>query len=330
MYDGYAQTNMRDLLTDLKALTKTHMDGGRSTALKGLKTLKRGVLSNTNTIFPAIAFFPIQEVLYGYRNGGLYRVDRYVNIELYVKQQKVTDSGLYLQELCQDVTDMFDTYYDDWQLENEDEEATVFSFEPSSIQYETTTGNDSVIQGAVMPFTFSSWEQAPTFTVGTTILDGYTSENAKLKSIGEYLYTQMKNDSTLTNVKFHFSHATPPTLVGQGVVTSVIENSVEATRREAGRNNPNGQLDVLVWTKASPFEGTLDLNLETVEKLKDVIQAIPTMGNRCTHSFITNIQYGVNTQSNLYTSRIQVETWARQTLATETTPTEPHYTFIED
>jgi hypothetical protein len=88
-------------------------------------------------------------------------------------------------------------------------------------------------------------------------------------------------------------------------------------------------MDIIVWTKATPFEGSLDLNLETVEKIKDVIQATPTMGNRCTNSYITNIQYGVNNKSNLYTSRIQVETWARQTLPQETTPTEPHDVFVE-
>lgn len=310
MYDGYAQTDMKTLLSNLKALVKSHMDGTVSTNLKGLKTIKRGLLSATNTIFPAITFIPQSETLYGYRNGGLYRVDRNINIELFVKQQKVGDTATYLQELAHYVKDMFDSY-NDWKFESSGN-ATVFSFSPGSIEYEVTDGADSIIQVAVLPYTFSSWEQAPAFTVSSTVTE------STLKSIGEYLYDTLKDDSG-NKAKFYFNHATPPVQVGQGIVASVIENRSESNRRESGRDNPNGYLDILVWTKASPFEGALDLNLETVEQIKDVIQENQNMGGKCYSSYISSIQYGINQQAVLYASRIQVETWSYDTLPVEPT-----------
>lgn len=323
MYSGYANTTMRDLLDGLKALTKKHMDGTISTNLKGLKTIKRGLLSSTNTIFPAIAFFPLSETIYGYRNGGLYRVDRSVNIELYVKQPRVGDSGTLLRKMAEYVRMMFDSYYDDWQFINDDGDSTVFSYQPSQITYESNIGSDSILQGAILPYTFSSWEQAPDFTLSTTI-----SEN-DLRSVGEYLHDKLRVDASLSNIKFFFSHASPPIQVGQGVVSSVVETQLSSTRREAGRDNPTGSIDVLTWTKASPFEGSLDLNLETVEKIKDVIQADQHFGGKCSRSYITFIEYGVNAQSSLYASRINIETWMYDTLPQETVLTEPHDVFVE-
>lgn len=316
MYDGYTYTDMKTLLSNLKALTKKHMDGTISTNLKGLKTLKRGLLSATNTIFPAITFIPQSETIGGYRNGGIYRVDRDVNIEIFVKLNKVGDTATYLQELAHYVKNMFDSYYDDWNFEDNSGNATVFSFSPGSIQYEVTDGADSIIQAAILPYTFSSWEQAPTFIVNSTITE------YDFRSIGEFVHDTLREDTTLTQVKFFFSHATPPTQVGQGVIVSTLENRVDSNRREAGRDNPNGYLDILVWTKASPFEGTLDLNLEIVEKIKDVIQENQNMGGRCYRSYISGVDYGVNQQDVLYASRIRVETWAYKNLPTQVIATE--------
>jgi len=301
------------------------MDGSRSTNLKGFKTLKRGILSSTNTIFPAVSFFPNQEILSGYRNGGLYRIDRYVTAEIYVKQQKPTDSATYLQELSHYFQAMFDGHYDDWMFLNQDEEATVFSYSPLSIQYGSYGEKDKLIQYASIPMIFSSWEQAPEFNTSATIGE------YDLRTIGHYLHDFMRTDAiSQTQGKFFFSHAYPPIQVGAGVVVSTLENNQQSTRREAGRDNPLGRIDVLIWTKASPFEGALDLNLETVDILKDEIQCIPTMGGRCTHSYITNIQYGINQQAVLYASKIEVETWARKNAVQETIPTEPHTVFVEE
>lgn len=325
MYEGYAHTDMKMLLYDLKALVKSHMDGSRSTNLKGLKTLKRGVLSATNTIFPAVSFFPSQEVLSGYRNGGLYRVDRYVNIELYVKQPKPTDSMEYLQKLAHYFTSMFEESYDAWQFPNQDGEATVFSYNPLSIEYETIENRDQTIQSAVLPMVFSSWEQVPTFTIYPTIT------GADLRTIGEYVHDYMRTDATLGNkAKFFFSSAYPPIQVGQGVVVATIENTCDSTRREAGRLNPNSIIEIVVWTKASPFEGALDLNLEVVEMIKDLIQINQNMAGKCSRSYFTNIQYGINQQAVLYASKLELETWSYKTMTQDSVPVEPHSVFIED
>jgi hypothetical protein len=311
MYQGYAATDMKTLLYGMKALTKSHMDGSNSTNLKSVNTLKRGILSNANTIYPAISFIPIQEELKGYRNGGLYRVDRYTNIEVYVKLQRVEDTSKHLQEVCHYIKGMFEDDASDWQFPNSDEDATVFSYSPGAIQYEVISGRDQLIQRATLPYTFSSWEETPTFTTSSTI------GQYDLRSIGEYLYTQLKADTTLSEVKFFFSHSFPPITVGSGVVVSVLENLLESNRREAGRDNPTGYLDTMVWTKASPFEGSLDLNLETVELIKDVVQADQHFGGRCFRSYIDRILFGINEQASLYSSRIMIDTWAYKNITQE-------------
>jgi hypothetical protein len=309
------QTNMRDLLLDLKALAKSYMDGGKSTNLKGLKTLKRGILS-PNTIYPAIVFLPISEQLNGYRNGGVYKVDRTVNIELWTKLGRVDDTSKFLQELCHFTYDMlqFDTSFpDNWKFPNGDEDATVFFMNPGAINYETISGADSLLQRATLLFTFSSWEQAPTFTIRSTIVD------TDLRNIGEYVHDILKADSSLDSVKFFYSHSSPPIQVGNGVVVSVKENVDEHNRRESGRDNPTGYIDVIVWTKASPYEGTLDLNLETIEKIKDVLQADQQLGGKAYRSYVDRVIYGVNYDSMLYTSVLKFNTWAYKKMPSEVT-----------
>lgn len=317
------EQNMRDLLRSLKALTITHMkNGGRSTNLSAIKTVKIGMLSPANTIFPAITFIPRSERLGGYRNGGVYRVDRQVDIEVYVKLGKVEDSGKHIQETCHHVKNMFDNY-DDWRMPNDDEDDTVWTYSPGTISYDIISDRDTLFQRALLPYTFTSWEQAPTFTTSSTI------GQYDLRTIGEYVYSSLLADSTLTNVKMFYSHAAPPVTVGNGIVLSVLENVWESNRREAGRDNPTGYTDVLIWTKASPFVGSLDLNLETVEKVKDVIQADQHMGGRCYNSYISSVQYGVNTDLALYVSRVMLETWSYKNTYQPTVPTEPHEVSID-
>ncbi len=317
------ETNFRDLLRDLKALTLTHMkSGGRSTNLSTIKTVKIGILSPANTIFPAVSFMPKTEQLGGYRNGGSYKVARAVDIEVYVKLGKVEDTGKHIQETCHYLKAMFDDY-DDWKFPNDDGEDTVWTYSPGYIAYDIVSDRDTLFQRAVLPYTFTSWEQAPTFTLSSTI------GSYDLKNIGEYIYGILKADTTLSDVKMFYSHASPPITVGNGIVLSVLENVWESNRREAGRDNPTGYIDILVWTKASPHISSLDLNLETVEKVKDIIQADQHMGGRCFNSYINSVQFGVNTDLALYVSRIMVETWSYKDTYQETSPTEPHEAFVD-
>ena len=129
--------------------------------------------------------------------------------------------------------------------------------------------------------------------------------------------TFLKSSTEMRKAKFFYSHSYPPIKVGDGVVVSVIENVDERNRREAGRGNPQGQIDILVWTKASPYEGSLDLNLDTLEEIKTVLQRDQHLGGRCFSTQIERIEYGLNAEARLYTSRLSFITNSWQTLAIE-------------
>ncbi len=319
------ETSMRDVLRGLKAITISNSKtGGRTQNLAGLKTIKIGLLSPQNTIYPALSLIPKFETLYGYRNGGSYRVDRSVDIELYVKLGRVEETGKYLQELCHHTKNMFDSNWEDWRMPNDDGDYTVWNYSPGTINYDIVSDRDILFQRASLPYVFSSWEQAPTFTTSSTI------GQYDLRTIGEYIHSILLANSTLSSVKMFYNHATPPIMVGNGVVLSVLENVWESNRRETGRDNPTGYIDILIWTKASPFVGALDLNLETVELVKDVVQADQHMGGKCYRSYISSVQYGINVDLALYVSRIMVETWAYKNTTQETADTEPHSAFVEE
>jgi len=302
---------MKTLLGDLKELSKDYQNGVKSTNIYGIRTFKIGLLSD-NTVFPALTIIPIAENLSGYRNGGIYRVDREINIEVYVKLGDITSSSKYIQEICHYLLDMFydDDYPDNYKFLNSSDEATVFSFEPGRIEYQTYGERDQLFQRAIIPLVFSSWEAAPTFTKTATITD------TDLRSIGEYIYALLRDDSSLSKIKFFYSHGNPPIKVGAGVVASVLENVDQRTRRETGRDNPTGLIDVIVWSKASPFEGALDLNLEQIELIKDVLQEDQNLGGRVYRSNIDRIEYGINFESMLYVSRIMFNTYAYNKIPT--------------
>jgi len=187
-------------------------------------------------------------------------------------------------------------------------DSTVFHFDPGRIEYGNYQVEDQFIQRAVIPMMFSSWEATPSRTIGTTITD------TDVRSIGEYIYDVLRADSNLNMVKFFYSHNEPPIRVGESSVVSVLENVDERTRRETGRDNPTGYIDILVWTKLSPHESYLDFNLETVELVKDSLQAIPTLGNRCYMSHFERCDFGVNANLLLYVSRLKFLTYSYNTL----------------
>jgi len=76
----------------------------------------------------------------------LYRVDRHVNIDVFIKLQRVEDTGKHTQEICHYIKGMFEDDYDDWKFENEDEDDTVFNISPGLIQYEATMARNQIIQ----------------------------------------------------------------------------------------------------------------------------------------------------------------------------------------
>lgn len=303
-----AATTMWDLLSDIKTLTKNYANGTMAVTLKGMKTFKLGILGS-NTVFPAVAITPRFETHGGYRNGGQFRADRAIDFNVYVKSSTPKGSGKQLQEFCHAIKEMFydESNPDNYKFNNGSDD-TVFSFSPGAIEYNVVEDRGSFLQTAILPFIFSSWETAPTFTKFSTITD------TDLRTIGEWIHSTLEADNSLSKVKFFYAHSAPPIKVGNGCVVSVLENSELSTRRESGRDNPTGIIDLMTWTKASPFEGSLELNLGVVELIKDVLQKNQNLGGKAYRSNIDQILFGINQEAFLYSSRIVFNTWAYNTL----------------
>lgn len=289
---------MKQILTNLKELAKDYGDGTLGTALKGIKTYKIGVLGQT-IIYPVLDIQPRFETYGGMRSGRVHRIDRNIDFLIYTKSLKLQDTTNQVRELAEAVVEMF---YDVSNPNNykltSDSTDYVFSFSPGQIQYQVQEEGDQQLQRALVPFVFSSWETGPTVTNYPTITD------TGMKTLSEYIYAQLKAASTLTKVKFDYAHMTPTIQVGDGVVICVVDNYDERTRRETGRDNPNYFIDIVVWTKASPYEGTLEYNMDIVELVKDVLQSNPQLGGKAYNSKIDRIEYGINEDMFLYGSRI--------------------------
>jgi len=301
-------TNMKNVLTGFKELLKDYSNGSKGTNLKMVRTFKKGII-NEKAVLPAIILFPITEIHRGIRSGGVYRVDRNIDFHIVSKMANLRDSNKFIEELSQTVLNIFyDTNYpNNYQLPVEDEE-TIFHFEPGSIEYQNFAERDELFQRAIIPMTFSSWEQVPTTTLSKTI------DSTNLSSISSYLRDMLDDSQALRNVKVFNNFSFPPVNVGNGAVITIIENVDERNRRETGRDNPAGYIDIFVWTKATPYEPILDFNIDTLENVKDVLQADPNLGGRCYMSNIEKIDFGVNSELMLYLSKVRFNTYTYRNL----------------
>jgi len=296
---------MSSLLTNYKSLLIKYQNNTYGQTLKGVQTFKRGMLGK-NTVFPAISVVPKTEVIDGIRSGGRYKVHREIDIEVVVRLLNIQDTGKYTQELCQSIMDMF---FDNSHSDNYEMSDLCFSFDLGQIRYESFEGDrGKFLQKGTIPMTFKSWETIPTVTNYSTITETDT------RNIGEHIYSILEADNLLSKVKFFYSHSFPPIRIGSGIAVCVLETVDEKTRRETSRDNPLGYYDIMVWTKASPHEGSLDLNLETVETIKDVLQKDVFMGGKVSNSRIDRINFGINHSLQLYGSQIRFITQGRDTL----------------
>ena len=298
-------TTMKDLLSAYRELLKDYEDDTIDKTIAGIKTFKLGIFGGT-IIYPAIQLMPIYELHGGARSGRQYRVDRLIEASIYVKMSDIKSSSIHLQELSQALLDIF---YDtsnpnNYKMTNGDGDDTVWHFSPGSIDYDRFTEGTTIIQMASIPITFTSWETMPSPTLSSSITD------TDLRGIGEYIYGQLEAAAGLNEVKFFYNHAFPPVKVGKGAVVTVMEISDERTRRETGRDNPFGYIDIVVWTKGSPYQDYLNYNLDIVEDLKDVVQALPHMGGKTWFSQIERINFGYVDELSLYASQLMLRTQA--------------------
>jgi hypothetical protein len=187
---------MNAILDGLKTLGLEYSNGTKGTLMNIIKTWKKGIVP-PKPVYPMIAFVPRYEIYHTPKSGGVYRVDRYIDIEVYVMIRSQNDMGKVLQTISTNVLEMFyDTFYpDNYKLTTDSVDLT-FHFDSGRIGYLTFALENQMIQKATIPMMFSSWESAPAYVKATSIAD------TSVKSIGEYLYTTLAANINLNQVKF--------------------------------------------------------------------------------------------------------------------------------
>ena len=293
---------MKELLENIKSLTKEYMHGEKGYSLKGLKTLKKGLVPD-RYVDPIIVFIPIREELTDFRSGGQYRVNRFVNIEIGTRLSKQDMTSDYVQTLSNAFLEMFydEDYPDNYQFINRDGNQTVFSLTPGTINYETQEKESGKwLKMSSIEMVFSCRETLPKRNLVKTL------DDTNLKNIGSHVSNLLSTSQDLKYIKFFYSHSVPPIMIGTGVVCTVQEAQDERTKLQTGRDMPIGLIDVTVWTKAAPFEKTLEQNLDSTEDVKNVLLSDPFMGGKCYNSNVEFVTYGIDFQSHLYVSTIRL------------------------
>ena len=289
------ETCMKDLLTNLKELFKNYMDGTKGTTLANVKTFKRGVISAQNTVYPVLTCFPQREVIIQRRSDHTQIVERTVSVEIYIKSHSPESSERAVLDYENAIRGIFydSSYPNNYKLTEDDGRNTIINFEIEQYQFDNIDGD--VVQELIIPIKFYSLEYVEDYSIVTTIEE-------ETKDIGDQFRTVFKADSDLANVKFFFNNTIPPIPITSGSAICIKERSDLYRRYELGRDTETREFHIYVWTKLSPYEGSLDFHLDTVENLKNTLHENTMWSGRSYYSYIDRIEHGINAQKMMYGS----------------------------
>lgn len=306
------ETTMKDLLTGLKKLSIRYSNGDITNTLYAVKTFKRGLISQ-QTIFPAMVFVPKAERIIKIYSGGKYKIEREIDIVIYTKAFHTSDALKQAMELAESFKSIFrdNNNVTNFNIKDEYDRETTYSytFLPFAFGEIEDFDKATVLQSVIIPSTWRSDEYFPAREVESTLV-ATTS-----KGIGEKVYEKITEAENLKTVKLAYNYTTPPVPVMRGVALTVMprdENQVLGAF--TGHSGVTRNIDIYIWSKASPYEDMLDINLDTVEKVKDILQKNVQMDGLCYNSSIPEILFGVNEELLLYGSRITFQTQSMEIL----------------
>ena len=284
---------MKDLLTGIKDLYKDYRSV-KGTSLSSMATFKRGVLGSIVT-YPAITCFPVREIIIQRRSDHVQIVERTVNTEVYVKSHSPESSERALLNYENRIRSIYydSSHADNYKMTTDEGSDQVFNFEIE--RYELLNDDQDVVQGLIIPIKYYSLEDAQSYTISAQIEE-------ETLDFGDQFRTVFKADSNLANVQFFFNNIIPPIPLTAGSAICIKERFSQDLKKELGRDTEKREFHIYVWTKLSPYEGSLDLHLDTVENLKDTLQENCMWGGRSYYSYIDRIEHGVNLTKMIYGS----------------------------
>lgn len=247
---------MKDLLTTIKSKLLEY----QGTTLSTISTWKRGVFT-PQTGFPVLALMPVSEEIVSRLSGGEYRVIRNINVEIYSKIIEKNKAIEHCESLISAVKDIVQANID-WSDECID---TVMSDEI----YETF---DDKYQTGLLSLACRSTESRATGTTVTSMVEVASD------TLVQYIYDTIvgyKNPDdgrtpTLNEVKNFFRSYEYPIYRMPSV--TLLQIGLTRERKWAGQDYPRREFKLIVQTPLHEKETNLDLNIDIIEKLKDIIQ----------------------------------------------------------
>ena len=294
---GYYFTTMKDLLTTIKDSLRANSD------FVDINTWKRGVLPPVPA-YPCIAILPVSERYPRIFAGGMYHVERSVNIEVvtftYESKTSLDQCMDFVEKTKEHI--QANTTWDDTAVN------TIMGQERLGSSTQPKRG---FIQSCVVPITVKSREFYPGMTIENTLVE--SSSKDLLDVIGNTIKTY--KDTTLAKVKRY--HVGTVKSTPEFPAVSVVEESEIFSHTWAGREGVTRTFQIFTWTKLSDRESHLDWNLDLVEELKDIFQVNRNFGGRCIDSNLTGIDYGVYKGGGgeyLYDSSLYLEALSMENL----------------
>jgi hypothetical protein len=264
-------TTMWDLITQIKTTLLTY----QNTTLSAIKLWKRGIISPPY-FMPALALMPISEDYGNYGSGGEYRVVREINVEIYSKLLNRKDAVEQCQSLVSAVKDIVQSNIG-WSDNAIDTPMPNESYEPLE-----------EFQLGILNLKCRSREIFPAVTQVNTVAE--VSSSTLIDTVYDTIVAYKTSGSpSLSEIKtFYRSYQVPVTGLPS---ICIFEDILIRDRRWAGVDNPNRAFRVVIFTPLLDKENNLSLNIEIMEKVKDIIQINYKWGGKAWNTLISRVSY---------------------------------------
>lgn len=276
---GKFQISMKDLLTRIKnRLLQYNND-----TLSDVITYKRGILPPIPA-YPAIAILPEEEVIRYMFTGGLYRSDKSVSIEIYVKSASREYARNKSSELLDAVRDIIqsDIYLNRYVKD------TAISDEVYGID---VTMGSTFIYASSMKLKCSTRESFPS---SRTI--EYNVSNSTISNFVDTVVNIFKAKSALSSIQMWIKWSTGN--IGRFPAIEFNVGSISRDRSFLGAEDVTIPLEINLYCKAGAKEQLLNRALDYSETIKEVIHENPTWNGICYKSSISSITYDIYSDIN--------------------------------
>ena len=286
------ETTMKSLLFDVKRGLMEHNE-----ELSQIKTWKSGLFSRKKLYYPALTVLPVAETYPVEKTGGQYNVQRDIAIEVWNRDVNREKAELEVRTIMGDIVEIVRDRHI-YLARAEDGRDTVFNFTLGRIQFfEKDEEIGTNIARARLPIGMISREWRPfDYKDGDTSSMHEPDPGEILALMFNVFKSESRNGRLQRNgiKENHIYIGTDVPFGGLGVYLSM--NEIEETRNNtwAGADSNDLGFDIHVWSPGLPEHKYLNMNLKTVESVKDILQERHKWNGRAMSSDILRIDFGID------------------------------------